>query len=346
MATHKSTIVRAELHAAVPPGTPTPRPPRAPALVRAFLRVTDPVAPGLSARVAEALWFRLSPTPRGIRHLGTPAGGTPFTTRGDGLAVHGRTYGPEGAPTAYLVHGWAGWWQQLAALVQPLVDAGFRVVAYDAPSHGDSAAGAYGPRSSRVMEMADAYALVVRDHGPADLVVAHSIGAMATMWAAARGTGAGAYAFVAAAASVEPMLHTFGHTLHLGHRTRRRMAARIERRIGHPFAAFDVPDLARSVAGAQAAPRLLAVHDRDDRMTPVSGSVAITRAWPGSELRLTDGLGHRRILSHPETIARVASFGSHRPQRTGARTGTGTPLSPSTAPEQPRHAEPCRAQDR
>ena len=315
MSPQKSTIVRAELRTTAPPGTPAPRPPRAPAPVRAFFRVTDPVAPGLAARVAEGLWFRLSPTPRAIRDLGTPPGGTPFTTQSDGLAVHGRTYGPDGVATAYFVHGWAGWWQQLAALVQPLVDAGFRVVVYDAPSHGDSPAGAYGPHSSRVMELADAYALVVREHGPADLVVAHSIGAMATMWAGARGTRAGAYAFVAAAASVEPMLDTFGHTLHLGRRTRGRMAARVERRIGHPFEAFDVPTLARSVTDPPAAPGLLAVHDRDDRMTPVSGSVAITRAWPGSQLRLTDGLGHRRILTDAGTIARVASFAVERVSR-------------------------------
>ncbi|MEZ4682380.1 MAG: alpha/beta fold hydrolase [Caldilineaceae bacterium] len=41
-------------------------------------------------------------------------------------------------PTVLLVHGWAGRGSQLAPLVAPLVNAGYRVVAFDAPAHGDS----------------------------------------------------------------------------------------------------------------------------------------------------------------------------------------------------------------
>ena len=39
-------------------------------------------------------------------------------------------------PVVYLVHGWAGHRGQLAAFVPPLVAYGYRVVAFDAPSHG------------------------------------------------------------------------------------------------------------------------------------------------------------------------------------------------------------------
>ena len=41
-------------------------------------------------------------------------------------------------PTILLHHGWSGRASHLWRFVQPLIDAGFSVVAYDAPAHGDS----------------------------------------------------------------------------------------------------------------------------------------------------------------------------------------------------------------
>jgi alpha-beta hydrolase superfamily lysophospholipase len=41
-------------------------------------------------------------------------------------------------PTILLVHGWNGHAAQLRAFVSPLVDAGYRVVAFDQPAHGQS----------------------------------------------------------------------------------------------------------------------------------------------------------------------------------------------------------------
>ena len=320
MRTQKSTTVlfQSDEPTAHSPDLPWARPPRAPAPLRAAFRALDPVAPDLAARAVDHLWFRLRvPPPEARRLADTPPGGRPFVTASSaGLHMHGQAYGPDDAPLAVLVHGWAGWWQQLAAQVEPLLAAGYRVVAYDAPSHGSSPPGRYGPRSSRVMELADAYAAVTRHHGSPDLVVAHSIGAMATLWAAReRGVTSEAYAFLAAAASVHPMVDFFRHTLGLGPRTPDRVVARVERRIGHRFADFEAPVLIRALQAARPTPPLLAIHDRRDRMTPPQGTVDIGRVWPGSETELTDGLGHNRLLRDPAVAERVARFAAlHRPQ--------------------------------
>lgn len=229
-------------------------------------------------------------------------------------------FGPEGAPTAHLVHGWAGWWQQLAAHVPALLDAGYRVVAHDAPSHGSSRPGRHGPRSTTLLEIADAFTAVVHQQGPADLVVAHSLGATATMWASRHGTVAGAYAFLAPMASLVPMLDWFEHVIGLGPATRPRLVDRVERRVGVRLTEFDITTLSRIARDRGATPRhlapdsgsaprrLLTIHDRDDVETSAQGSVDIARAWPGSELVLTQGLGHRRIIWHPDVVERVAAF--------------------------------------
>jgi pimeloyl-ACP methyl ester carboxylesterase len=53
---------------------------------------------------------------------------------------------------------------------------------------------------------------------------------------------------------------------------------------------------------------LLVIHDEDDEDVPVRYGRALAEAWPGAELMVTSGLGHRRILRDAATIAATISF--------------------------------------
>src|SRR5690606_17806096 len=111
------------------PARRTPLGPPAAPTARERARPPRP-RPRAGAWLAERLWFRLPPRPReSARARRAPVGGRELVVTWEDLAVRGVAYGPEDAPTAYLVHGWGGWWQQLASIVQPLVEAGYRVVA-------------------------------------------------------------------------------------------------------------------------------------------------------------------------------------------------------------------------
>jgi pimeloyl-ACP methyl ester carboxylesterase len=268
-------------------------------IVRSFA-LLERFAPGLGARWAEALWFRIPPA-RGRRDRLVPPG-RPFRVPVLGGAVAGETWG-EG-PAVYLVHGWGGWRGQLDALVAPLTAAGYRVVAFDAPSHGDSDPGPEGPGRSSVLEFAAALAAVAAAHGPAAAVVAHSLGATATAFAMRDGLAADRAVFVSPMADPLPYTRAFATRLGFGERVRARMVDRIERRVAMPMSAFAVP----AVAGQVATPPLLLVHDRQDSETAWSDSAAIARAWPAARLVTTAGLGHRRILRDPAVLAEVAGF--------------------------------------
>jgi pimeloyl-ACP methyl ester carboxylesterase len=168
MATRNSTIVRACRGAAG-------------AAVRGSFRVLDRVAPALGAWWAERIWFTI---PRGAAttHPARPDGGAAFEVAVDGRWLRGRRWG-HGDPV-YLVHGWGGSGAQLDALVVPLVQAGFSVVSFDAPSHGASDPGPSGRRSSTILEFAQALRAVAARHGHPYGVVAHSAGATAAAVAA------------------------------------------------------------------------------------------------------------------------------------------------------------------
>ena len=293
MTSQKSTNGRSTL--------PTPR-------LGAVFRLLDLVAPAAGAALAERVWFTLPAVPeRARRRRVELPPGEDFEVALSGSAIRGTSWGT--GPAVYLVHGWGGWGLQLAAYVPPLVEAGFRVVLYDALSHATSGPGRYGRRSTSLPEMADGLAAVVTHCGTPYAVVAHSFGAPVTAWAMRGGLEPGRLVFIAAANSFGPYLDEFQRALGFGDRTRRRLGPRFQRRVGHTLDEFDVDAIGADLLARRGTlPPLLAIHDHDDVETPYAGSVAITEGWPDAVLHATEGLGHRQPLWHPETIALATTF--------------------------------------
>ena len=264
--------------------------------VRTAFSALERTAPAVGARWAERLWFTV-PSSRAAR----PAdGGTPFDLRWHGRDLRGWTWGS--GPAVYLVHGWGGHSGQLAAFVRPLVASGFTVVAYDAPSHGASGPGRSGPRSTDIVEFAQSLDAVAAEYGPAQAVIGHSMGSLVAVLAMRHGwLGAKRLVMIAPMVDVRDAFPVFGARLGSGPRTMRRLAERVERRVGMSLDEFDIA----AHASALEPTSLLAVHDRDDRETPYLTTEALVAGWPGAELLTTHGLGHRRLLRDPDVVRTV-----------------------------------------
>lgn len=278
-------------------------------------RGLERLSPALGGRLAHRFWFRLPAQPSAAtRHGRTPSGGESFEVTWEHGVVRGRVYGDWGAPTAYLVHGWGGWWQQLGALVQPLVDEGLCVVAFDAPSHGDSGPGERGRHTTTFPEMASALAAVEREFGRPTVVIAHSAGALVTLSTLSTLGEAlpEALVFIAAPTTVRGMVATFSRTLGVGSRSAAVMRRLAEQRIGRPMDDFDVLTQASTHARL---PRLLLVHDADDAEAPAAGAIEVSNAWHDSRLVLTHGLGHRRPLWDDTVVKQVTEFAASAADR-------------------------------
>ena len=286
--------------------------PVSPALRRLFA-LLESRSPALGGLLAERLWFRLPASPAAaVRATRTPSGGEAFEVQWAHGTIRGRVYGDWGNPTAYLVHGWGGWWQQLGAHVEPLVARGLCVVAFDAPSHGDSGPGVHGSRSTTFVEMAEALAAVVDEFGRPTVVVAHSAGGLAAVHALGLGVQPDSLVLIAPPDGVESMLPAFASALGVGSRSQQVMVRRAERRVGTPVAKLD---LLRMAAAHPSLPHLLVVHDRGDQEAPLAGGVAVTKAWHDARLVVTEGLGHRRVLWNPNVVERVTSFAAEAAAR-------------------------------
>lgn len=297
MASKKKTTDRA----VIPPG------------LRAAFRGLSLLAPPLAAALAERLFLRSRRYPVPNREVEVLQGAERHelpTESGPAVAwVWGRP-APAAArvPTVFLVHGWEGRGSQLGAFVEPLRRAGFRVVAFDAPGHGE----APGRRSS-LPAIASALEAAARRWGPAAGVIAHSAGAVSTTFALSRGLAVERAVFVAPGADLLGYTRWFAELLSLTDGVRRRLQARIERRIGVPYAALEPLELA-----PERSTPLLAYSDRKDPEAPLATARTLLGLWPGAELRVTDGLGHRRILRDPAVVAGAVEF------LTGAAASSGT----------------------
>lgn len=293
----KSTIVRS-FH-----GTPT-------TLRRAF-GFLERYAPGLGSRWAERLWCTLPP--------GGPKPVPPLSERGMRstlrITLRNATGSKEasiatevwgtGPRTVYLLHGWGGYRGQLGAFVGPLVAAGYRVVSFDTPSHGDSGPGQFGPGRSLIPEFAQALAAVIDEFGPAHAVVAHSLGAGATAFAVLDGLKAERLVFLAPMSDATVYSYGFAAMFGFGERIRSGLMRRLELRTGRPIAHFS---MARRAVGVAGLPPLLVVHDHEDKQIPIGQGQAVAEGWAGAALVDTRGLGHQRILREPEVVELVAGF--------------------------------------
>jgi len=279
-----------------------------PTPVRLLMRLTEAASPVLAARVLERLFFtpprsRASAADR--RFVRT---GRRLVLRADGRRVAVRQWGR--GPTVILVHGWGSRSGRLRPLAEPLLAAGYGVVAFDAPGHGESGRG-----MSSLPEFARALGAVVERLGPVHAIAAHSLGGAATVFAAARlGLDARRFVLLAPPANPASWLAALTAQVGVGEATLRRFRVRTEQRLRFQWHDLDIRGLARELERP-----VLVVHDWDDRVVPWTEGAAIADAWPGARLHTTRGLGHRGVVRDPAVVAEVTRF------VLGRHAGAGTP---------------------
>ncbi len=202
-------------------------------------------------------------------------------------------------PAVLLVHGWEDDHSLWTPLIDQLAPIGRAVVALDLPGHGFSE----GDRSPLLLA-AKAVASVADAFGPIDAVVAHSFGSPATVTAIEEhGLAPERVVLIGSA------LHQRGQIMRIAERydipdsVVEQIFASYEADVGKPVDWFDL----RRSAPAMTA-RALILHSLDDDACDYTGAQELAALWPGAELALTDGLGHRMICQTPSVIDRIVDF--------------------------------------
>lgn len=272
-------------------------------LARTALHLAFRLGDSLGGSLAARLFTSPRRYPRPDRERAVLATGHPFTVdvalsapgwRGAHRRIAAWKWGV--GPAVLLVHGWEGRGSQLGAFVEPLVDAGMSVIAFDAPGHGDSTG-----RQMYLTDQADTIAAVAAAVGPLHGIIAHSFGAAAVLLAGRRnGVTAARNAFIAPNVVLDDGFFQFTQFMQLGGHERRCLEDRIGLVAGVHPAALTVERLVGDRDEA-----LLVIHDDGDRDVSAVQGRRLTATWPGAALETTTGLGHRRILRDAGVVARV-----------------------------------------
>jgi pimeloyl-ACP methyl ester carboxylesterase len=272
----------------------------------AYFRYSEHLLPGPAGRLARDLWFTAPPR---MAELPVPEGGQPFEVEAQGHVVRGLVWddgldSARSTRTVYLMHGWGGRGSQFGAMVEPLLESGHRVVMLDAPAHGDSDHGPAGPRRTNGLEFAKALDAVFCRFGPAEAVIAHSLGTIATYLALRFGwLGTKRLVLIAPMVESQSLFNQFQAALGFGERTRRAFDRSILGWVGIPVAEFD----ARFQAAHVDPVPTLVITDRGDRQTPYEDVVDFAEAID-APLVTTEGMGHRKVLRDRRVIACVVEF--------------------------------------
>ncbi|WP_063763240.1 alpha/beta hydrolase [Streptomyces sp. NRRL WC-3742] len=291
------------------------------ALIRTALNGTAALAPGPAGRAAFELFRRPL---RRSRVRGTELeihrSAAVEALRVNGTSVVGYRWG-DGERPVLMLHGWRSRASRFAPYVPRLRELGLSVLAFDAPGHGDS-----GGRATSVLEYRH-LALQLQDrYGPFEAVLAHSLGVCAAFGALADGLRAGRLAAVSGVSSVGFFPAAFCAGLELNAAVERQLRLRIEESLfAGDAGAWERYDAALQ-AEAVGLP-VLVVHDEDDRVVPLGQAHRLHRAYGDRlDLIVTQGLGHRRIVTEPTIVDQVIGFIS-------ADTPADTPAD--TAPAEP-----------
>lgn len=266
--------------------------------LRRFLVAAFALLTAISEKAAAAAAFRLFTTPIGGRRVLIEgrrlerAEATLAEARRedrDGIATWIWETGGE-ASTVILVHGWTSRALYMTGFVGPLREAGFRVVAFDFPGHGESSG------NRLTFDRAGTIAVDLANRFGKAVLIGHSFGAsMALLAAAGAPTLAAspairALVLVACADELSDVTQRFADTIQLSPGVK----ARIDRRL-ETLGQDRISEFSGVACTRRAGVPTLLLHDAADSIVPFSDAERIARETE-AELVEVSRLGHNRIL--------------------------------------------------
>ena len=210
------------------------------------------------------------------------------------------TWGESG-PAVLLMHGWGGARAQMTGFVNPLLSAGYRVVAYDQPAHGESDG-----KLTNLLEIAPTMDLIKEKEGNFDAIIAHSFGTLITSYALVNRNfpPPSRLVYFGAFNQLLESLPRFQVLANLSDEVTDGLRNMIYENFGEGVLDAIVNETLVQKINIPA----LMFHDKSDNVTPVEDSRAIARVWKNAHFIETEGLGHRGALQSSEIHDQVVEF--------------------------------------
>lgn len=197
-----------------------------------------------------------------------------------------------------LVHGWSGRGTQLHSIADKLLKKGYSTISFDAPAHGKSSG-----KTSDMTEFIASILEIEKLYGPFTFAVGHSLGGMSVLNAIKKGLKVQRAAIIGSGDIIKDVIDDFIKQLGMNVDTGKLMTRLFEKKFGETINSYS-----SYIAAQEVTVPILLIHDEDDTDVPVSAAHHIAKHLAHSELMITEGLGHRKILGDSKVIKRITQF--------------------------------------
>lgn len=267
-------------------------------VIRFMFSRLGPVFPNYFANRAYDLWFSTQRFKTPAKELPAKKSAVTSTMDIQGLPVAIYTWGTADKKVLF-IHGWSGRGTQCAGFIQPLLNAGYQVMSFDGPAHGQTPG-----NQSSVLQFADTLVLINERYGPFDAAITHSFGGMALAYAMSSGFSIDRIVCVCPPDNFDVIINNFKKALALPDAVAAIVFTKFYATHG-----FSLPHRISTVENVKAlSNEALVIHDEDDTDLGWQCGKNVADAWPNAKFIKTSGLGHRRIIRDPGVIKTTVDF--------------------------------------
>jgi esterase/lipase len=268
-------------------------------LVRWVFPKLELISSSLALTYFEKIFF----TP--IRYKATPReGACELLARKEKIYAAGKeiqTYewGNPALPYVLVIHGWAGRATQFRKFVPVFNDAGFRVLGFDGPAHGQSE----GKRTD-ISEFSIVLQTIIKQKGIPQAIITHSFGGGVALYSIMNGLPVTKLINVASPTIADEIIKSYLKAIGGSWKTGEQFKKLVAKKYGKPFEEFTAMYFVKRITNL----RLMLVHDTDDRDVSIVQAQELVKAYPQAFLLTTHGLGHNRILKDDSVITECLNF--------------------------------------
>jgi len=217
--------------------------------------------------------------------------------------VHGFQWLPKKANghKVLICHGFDSYSYRFDKYIQPLLDAGFEVFAFDAPAHGISTG-----KTINATQYRDAILEISKRYGPMDGIMAHSFGGLAVALAveAMKDHEHKRLVLIAPATETTTAIEGFFKYVPVTEPVRKEFDKLIEELGGNPSTWFSVSRVMKNITTPT-----LWIHDEEDMITPFADMKhMVDLQLRHITFKITKGLGHSNVYRDHAINQQVIAF--------------------------------------
>ncbi len=203
-------------------------------------------------------------------------------------------------PGILFVHGWNGRGVHLRHFFEEFINAGYSVIAYDAPAHGESDG-----QDTSYFELTDVVRSFLNPSQGLDIqgVIAHSLGASAVINCLSKEKLSIDVVLIAPALKLRELIYNTFNNQGLPEIVYQTMIGKLEDRYGYNLYEDNPYTLLKKISS-----KIFIVHDKDDPTTPYMDSRVIAEKLNHVCLLTTEGLGHKKILKDKTVVSTIQKY--------------------------------------